>query len=171
MRAARLIPGNMAADGIAVRVRNVSHQFGEEGQSLHVRNLVEGRWNFEQARRRNCPPWGLWGGTAGEAGGYLLRLPGENEFKPMVGAHIPVPVLAESIVRTGGGGGWGDPMQRDPEMVRADVREELVSREAARERYGVVLRDDFSIDENATRQLRSARPRASGDPGPQAGTL
>ena len=43
------------------------------------------------ARRRNCPPWGLWGGKPGECGGYLLQQPGENEFKVMVGAHYPVP--------------------------------------------------------------------------------
>ena len=75
----------------------------------------------------------------------------------MVGAHIPVPLNASAIVRTGGGGGWGDPMQRDPELVRADVMEELVSREAAREQYGVVLRDDFSIDEDATKKQRGRR--------------
>src|SRR5216684_1631695 len=112
---------------------------GGLGIDMRVRNLVEGRWNFEQAQRLNCPPWGLWGGAAGEAGGYLLRLPGENEFKPMVGAHIPVPLHAEAIVRTGGGGGWGDPLDRDPELIRSDVREELVSRLAAREHYGVVF--------------------------------
>jgi N-methylhydantoinase B len=121
---------------------------------MRVRNLVEGRWNFEQARRTNCPPWGLWGGTPGESGGYLLRLPGENDFKPMVGAHIPVPLEAEAIVRTGGGGGWGDPLDRDPAPVREDVREELISREAALEHYGVVLRDDLTLDESATQQRR-----------------
>jgi N-methylhydantoinase B len=127
---------------------------GGLGIDMHVRNLVEGRWNFEQARRRNCPPWGLWGGKPGESGGYLLRLPGENEFKPMVGAHIPVPLKAEAIVRTGGGGGWGDPLERDAELVREDVREELVSRHAALEHYGVVLRDDLTLDETATQQER-----------------
>src|SRR5499426_1570643 len=127
---------------------------GGLGIDMHVRNLVEGRWNFEHARRRDCPPWGLWGGKAGEAGGYLLRLPGENDFKPMVGAHIPVPVMAEAIVRTGGGGGWGDPIERDPAVVRSDVLEELVSREAALEHYGVVLRDDLTLDEIATQQRR-----------------
>jgi N-methylhydantoinase B len=127
---------------------------GGLGIDMHVRNLVEGRWNFEQARRRDCPPWGLWGGKPGEAGGYLLRLPGENDFKPMVGAHIPVPATAEAIVRTGGGGGWGDPTERDPAMVRSDVLEELVSREAALEHYGVVLRDDLTLDETATQQRR-----------------
>jgi N-methylhydantoinase B len=127
---------------------------GGLGIDMHVRNLVEGRWNFEQARRRDCPPWGLWGGKPGEAGGYLLRLPGENDFKPMVGAHIPVPLNAEAIVRTGGGGGWGDPTERDPALVRSDVLEELVSREAALEHYGVVLRDDLTLDETATQQRR-----------------
>jgi N-methylhydantoinase B len=127
---------------------------GGLGIDMHVRNLVDGRWNFEQARRRDCPPWGLWGGKPGEAGGYLLRLPGENDFKPMVGAHIPVPLNAEAIVRTGGGGGWGDPTERDPAVVRSDVLEELVSREAALEHYGVVLRDDLTLDETATQQRR-----------------
>src|SRR5271169_5161367 len=135
---------------------------GGLGIDVRVRNLVEGRWNFEQARRVNCPPWGLWGGNAGEVGGYLLRLPGENEFKPIVGAHVPVPLHAEAIVRTGGGGGWGDPLDRDPALVRSDVREELVSRLAAREHYGVVfqadltgdLTGDLTVDEAATKSLR-----------------
>jgi N-methylhydantoinase B len=136
---------------------------GGLGIDMRVRNLVEGRWNFEQARRLQCPPWGLWGGKAGQPGGYLLRLPGENDFKPMAGAHIPVPLEAEAIVRTGGGGGWGDPLERDPAMVRTDVREELVSRQAAVEHYGVVLRGDLTLDETATQQqrerLRSGRQR------------
>jgi N-methylhydantoinase B len=127
---------------------------GGLGIDMHVRNLVEGRWNFEQARRLQCPPWGLWGGMAGESGGYLMRLPGESDFKPMVGAHIPVPLKTEAIVRTGGGGGWGDPLERDPEAVRSDVREELVSREAALAHYGVVLRDDLTLDQSATHQRR-----------------
>src|SRR5215472_11763208 len=108
---------------------------GGLGINVQVRNFVDGRWNFEHARRRNCPPWGLWGGEPGASGGYFLRLPGENEFKPMVGAHVPTPVDAQVIVRTGGGGGWGDPLERDPALVRADVLEELVSRSAALDRY------------------------------------
>ena len=123
---------------------------------MRVRNLVEGRWNFEQARRLNCPPWGLWGGEAGEAGGYLLRLPGENEFKPIVGAGVPVPLHAEAIVRTGGGGGWGDPLDRDVALIRSDVREELVSQLAAREHYGVVFQSDMAVDEAATKNLRDS---------------
>jgi N-methylhydantoinase B len=129
---------------------------GGLGIDMHVRNLVEGRWNFEQARRAKCPPWGLWGGRDGEAGSYLLRLPGENEFKAMVGAHIPVPLSSEAIVRTGGGGGWGDPLERDPELVRQDVVEDFISPASAREDYGVVLAADGTVDRAATKQQRNA---------------
>jgi N-methylhydantoinase B len=137
---------------------------GGLGLDMRVRNLVEGRWNFEQARRLECPPWGLWGGGAADAGAYLLRLPHENDFTAMVGAHIPVPVDAEAIVRTGGGGGWGDPLERDPDLVRADVVEELVSLQAARERYGVVLTEGCSVNEAATRELRE-KLRSERQPG------
>ena len=138
---------------------------GGLGLDMRVRNLVEGRWNFEQARRLNCPPWGLWNGEPGEAGAYLLRLPHENEFKPLVGAHIPVPVDAEAIVRTGGGGGWGDPLAREPELVRADVAEELISLRAAREHYGVVLTEGLSVDVGATTKLRQTlRSQRTGRP-------
>ena len=61
---------------------------GGLGIDMRVRNLVEGRWNFEQPRRGKCPPWGLWGGTPGEPGGYLLKRPDERGFTMMAGAHI-----------------------------------------------------------------------------------
>ena len=127
---------------------------GGLGIDMRVRNLVDGHWNFEQTRRTKCPPWGLWGGTAGETGGYLLRRPEETEFQTMAGARIAVPVNAAAIVRTGGGGGWGDPCERDPVKVAEDVREELISREKARELYGVILGEDLDIDQDATVALR-----------------
>ena len=92
---------------------------GGLGIDMRVKNLVEGQWNFEQPRRSKCPPWGIWGGTPGEPGGYLLKRPGEKKFTMMGGAHIPVPIGAEAIVRTGGGGGWGDPLERPPAQVAA----------------------------------------------------
>jgi N-methylhydantoinase B len=60
----------------------------------------------------------------------------------------------------GGGGGWGDPLDRDPEAVLDDVLDEFVSLEAARRDYGVVLggrAEDgtLAIDAAATRKLRA----------------
>ena len=59
-------------------------------------------------------------------------------------------------MRTGGGGGWGDPLERDAAQVRTDVIEELVSRKAAEELYGVVLRDDLTLNEQETERRRNA---------------
>jgi len=135
---------------------------GGLGIDMRVRNLVDGKWNFELVKRTQCPPWGLWGGNAGEYGTYLLREPGEREFAAARGVHRPVTVGSEVIVRTGGGGGWGDPLERDANAVRADVQEEFISARAARDHYGVVLREDHSIDHAATERAREALRSARG---------
>jgi len=135
---------------------------GGLGIDMRVRNLVEGLWNFEQTRRTQCPPWGLRGGTPGESGGYLLRLPEEADFRQLAGARIPVPFGAAAIVRTGGGGGWGDPGDRDPAKVVDDVREELISLEVAHDLYGVVMSEDFKLDIAATEALRGEMRRKAG---------
>jgi N-methylhydantoinase B len=53
-----------------------------------------------------------------------------------------------------GGGGYGDPIERDPERVAADVRKGYVSREEARRTYGVILDEDGAVDETATEKRR-----------------
>ena len=63
---------------------------------------------------------------------------------------------------TWGGGGWGDPLARDPELVRLDVERRLVSREGAK-RYGVVIGDDGSVEANATTALRTELAGARGE--------
>ena len=65
-------------------------------------------------------------------------------------------------MRTGGGGGWGDPCDRDPAKVIDDVREEFISRDAAHDLYGVVMSDDFKLDAAATEALRGEMKRKAG---------
>jgi len=75
------------------------------------------------------------------------------------------PVATEGAVLrvlTHGGGGWGDPYNRDPDLVREDVRDEYVSLEAAAREYGVVLVGDpvtdpegLRVDYEATRKRRA----------------
>jgi N-methylhydantoinase B len=60
---------------------------------------------------------------------------------------------------TAGGGGWGDPLEREPTRVRMDVIEEYITRDDAPATYGVVLDDATNVDEDATAKLR-ARLRA-----------
>ena len=61
-------------------------------------------------------------------------------------------------VKAGGGGGWGDPVERDPEKVQRDVRAGYISFAAAKKEYGVVLdRETLEIDREATEKLRPLR--------------
>jgi N-methylhydantoinase B len=58
-------------------------------------------------------------------------------------------------LKTGGGGGFGDPLERDPGRVREDVLDGYVTRAGAKSDYGVVLRDDLTVDADATGRLRA----------------
>ncbi len=69
--------------------------------------------------------------------------------------HAPVPANTRAIVRTAGGGGWGSPLEREPEKVRMDILEGFVSRDAARKEYGVVMKPGLEVDVEATRDLRA----------------
>jgi len=106
-------------------------------------------------------PWGLFGGHDARAARYVIN-PDDD----------PTPVSSKSTtkldpndvasVQTPGGGGYGDPTKRDPEAVLADVIDEKVSPEKAREEYGVVVDlDARRVDEEATAERR-ARLREEG---------
>jgi N-methylhydantoinase B len=108
-------------------------------------------------------PWGLHGGAPGpSARAFILRTDGRREELPskkMIALH-PGDQLWEYIA---GGAGHGDPLDRDPGLVRADVLDGKVSRESARETYGVVLTPDGGgVDEVATKERRAALRRRRG---------
>ena len=116
----------------------------------------EGLVTARGMERLRFAPWGVAGGTAGSTGSVMLN-PGTAAERTIpkidVLALEPGDVLS---VRTPGGGGHGDRFTRPPSHVLADVLSGLVSRERAREAYGVVL-DGDRIDEPATAALRAAR--------------
>jgi len=135
---------------------------GGLGIDMRIRNFVEGRWNLARPRRQKDPPWGLWKGRDGAVAQFLLKRPTESEFKAADAVGVLVPKDSVVIAHTGGGGGWGNPLERQPEAVRWDVVEGLVSKESAENNYGVVLASDLSIDQVAT----AARRRKMADSAP-----
>ena len=107
--------------------------------------------------RRDHPPYGLDGGDAGAPSTNIVVSNGNTRELPTM------PMEAYTLVRgdrythvAAGGGGFGDPLQRDPAAVLEDVLDGKVSVAAARERYGVVVTDG-AVDDAATRALREAR--------------
>ena len=128
---------------------------GGVGLSVRARSLVDGRWNLGRSDRRSCPPWGLWGGMSGSYSECFVKKPDDSDFKPNYGFRTPLPADSVMSTLTGGGGGWGDPLERQIARVREDVLNEFVSREAAAKFYGVIVKDDLSIDEAATAAQRA----------------
>ena len=99
-------------------------------------------------------PWGVNGGTPGARGRkWLERADGTTEVLPSKVHDVPVKPGDVLHFVTWGGGGWGDPLARDPELVGLEVRRGLVTFEGAR-RYGVVCDADGAVDATATSDLR-----------------
>jgi N-methylhydantoinase B len=121
---------------------DVAYRFLEPGEvSIH-----DDRWFV--------PPWGVNGGLPGARSRKLLeRADGTREVLPSKCDHVKVEAGDLLHYVTWGGGGWGDPYERDPALVADEVAQGLVTREGAR-RYGVVLGDDGSADAAATEELR-----------------
>jgi N-methylhydantoinase B len=108
--------------------------------------------------------WGLKGGRAGAPFKVTIDPGGPNE-RVLTGLVNDHPVVAGELLRieTTGGGGWGDPLERDPAMVALDVLQGKVTRP---EDYGVVLScegDRPLCDESATDELRAKLRAERGD--------
>jgi N-methylhydantoinase B len=106
--------------------------------------------------RHTHRPYGLYGGRAGKPGSVCLNPAGGGEE---MGSKVTMRISGEDEFRyvLPGGGGWGDPLDREPAAVIRDLRNEIISRRAAREEYGVVVKEGgLDLDEQATRDLRSA---------------
>jgi N-methylhydantoinase B len=105
------------------------------------------------------PPHGLFGGQPGAPAVNLIRSDtGEKRLPPM--PMKPITLNAGEVYRhvMAGGGGFGNPLERDPKRVREDVLDGKVTVEHARDVYGVVLSEDAEreIDAASTRILRVA---------------
>jgi N-methylhydantoinase B len=106
--------------------------------------------------RYKCPPWGLWGGKEGMPNHYVLD-PGDGTSPEVVTKRPGVRLPKEGSIkmRAGGGGGWGDNLERDPERVLTDFIRGYVSPEKVKSDYGVVIDPaEKRVDEEATRALR-----------------
>jgi N-methylhydantoinase B len=120
------------------------YRFVEEEAVLQVRS-----------DRRAFRPFGLYGGRPGRSSVNIINPHTEHRVVP---AKITMTIRRGDVYRheLPGGGGWGDPLEREPARVLRDVRNELVSVETARREYGVVIDTQrWKIDETATADLRA----------------
>jgi N-methylhydantoinase B len=125
---------------------------GGNGLSVGYRFLNDGQIAIHDDRWLTYP-WGVNGGEPGMRSTKILeKANGKRQTLPAKCEGVHVEKGDILYFNTWGGGGWGDPFQRDPALVLADVQRELVSVDGAK-RYGVVIVDN-AIDESATATLR-----------------
>ena len=135
---------------------------GGNGIDITYRFLEPGEVSIHDDRWFTYP-FGVNGGLPGARSRKLLRrVDGTEEVLPSKCDHVKVGVGDMLQYVTWGGGGWGDPLDRDPALVALEVDRGLVSREGAR-RYGVVLTSDGEVDEEATKAAREGLRAERGD--------
>jgi N-methylhydantoinase B len=156
--------------GLATDSGGPGEHRGGLGYDKWIRVLRDARY-MSIADRSILSCWGVAGGIAGAPFRATID-PGGPDERDMEGLTSGEPMAAGEIVRirTTGGGGWGDPLDRDPQAVLLDVVQGKVSREAAERHYGVRTTPgddrggDDVLDEPATAALRERRRAERGDP-------
>jgi len=133
---------------------------GEFRGGLGCENTVQARADLmlnAQVERMHCKPWGLNGGMEAAGNAVVLRADGTwKEDYP--NAKLLTARILEGdafAVRSGGGGGFGDPHKRPAETVAHDVRQGYVSVESAERDYGVICDEAGTLDVAATEKARS----------------
>ena len=129
---------------------------GGMGFSRDYRFLEEEGVLQVRSDRRVFRPFGLSGGKPGKPSMNIINPATEHRVVP---AKVTMTIKHGDVYRheLPGGGGWGDPLERDPARVLHDVRNELVTPESAREDYGVVVDiPNWKVDEAATVALRAS---------------
>ncbi len=118
--------------------------------------LAEGGFSVE-GEGHKYPPWGFAGGADGHTGALLL-LSAAGERRELVSKvpHQKVRAGDRLLAFGPSGGGYGDPLARDPRAVLDDVLDGYVDAEFARDHYAVVIAEG-RLDEAATATLRARR--------------
>ncbi len=140
---------------------------GKHRGGLGVERVVRARTNMvmnTQIDRAHCTPWGLEGGLDASGNQVALRRDGawKTDFpnaKVLVAALKPGDAFR---LRSGGGGGYGSPLERPLDAIQSDVRQGYVSIKAAADLYGVVVDpDSLEVNRAETERLRATRRSAA----------
>ena len=144
--------------GLATDSGGAGYRRGGFGYDKRVK-VLEGCEALSNADRALMNTYGVNGGRHGGTYGVEIEA-ADGGRRALAGMEDRVPVAAGATIaiRTTGGGGWGDPLAREAELVCYDVQCGLVSEQAARDDYGVVIAREGRrpvVDRAATNALRN----------------
>ncbi|MBK17654.1 MAG: 5-oxoprolinase [Rhodospirillaceae bacterium] len=132
---------------------------GGFGLRRDIRILDETAMLSVLSEKNVIPPYGVAGGSNGAANRFVVERDGDViEPSDVPGKVSGFALRTDDIVReeTAGGGGYGDPLTRNPEKVAEDIRLGYLTNNQAKIRYGVIVGKDGDIDAAATAKKRDA---------------
>ncbi len=135
---------------------------GGLGAIYEIEALAEGATDVSLlGERGKFPPFGVNGGKSAALNRFIYQSASGERTPPLVSKVTDIRIDAGQHVRleTPGGGGFGNPLTRDPVRVARDVNLGYVTPDAARKDYGVVIGEDGALDTTATAALRSGAGR------------
>jgi N-methylhydantoinase B len=135
---------------------------GGLGAIYEIEALADGATDVSLlGERGKFPPFGVNGGGSASLNRFVYQTDNGERTPPLVSKVTDIRIVAGQHVRleTPGGGGFGDPMTRDPLRVGRDVNLGYVTKAAARTSYGVVIGENGAVDTAATETLRSGAGR------------
>jgi N-methylhydantoinase B len=135
---------------------------GGLGAIYEIEALAEGATDVSLlGERGKFPPFGVNGGKSAALNRFIYQSAGGEHTPPLVSkiTDIRIDVGRKVRLETPGGGGFGNPLTRDPVRVARDVNLGYVTPAAARKDYGVVIGEDGTLDTAATVALRSEARR------------
>lgn len=114
--------------------------------------------------RTRCLPWGVQGGLPGQPSDVMIFRADGRQERVLKGDHALFP--GDRVeVKTAGGGGYGNPFERDIERVMEDLAMGYITRDAAQDSYGVVVDEQGMLDVLATQARRSSKAQIQLDGG------
>ncbi|MFC1903826.1 hydantoinase B/oxoprolinase family protein [Chloroflexota bacterium] len=172
--------GNMALESVELHELRVPDIMWEVG--IQMDSGGPGRWRgapagYQKVQSRHTevffvpfafghtePPPGVTGGYPGGLGDHWIEKHATGEKVKRLQNVGPFKLKEDEdwVSIAGGGGGYGDPLERDPEAVRNDARNYIISVNAAKDIYGVVLNTEaelYDVDYEATEKLRAQLKR------------
>ena len=134
--------------------------------SLNVKQVLEPTMAIAWMVSMAHPLRGLCGGDDASPYANRFEVGTAQEYAIDLAVRAQLPAGAVIAYRHGGGGGFGPALERDPDAVRDDVLDELVSLDRARDKYGVVFTGsvedyDLAVDVAATAALRKEVSRSA----------